>query len=125
MQVRRVGTENQANSPDRGTIAVLGQRYVGLPLTVRAAEVGWRVVGFDVDADRIKRRAAGESFVEYVPSSQGVRRVELTAEEVAKAQAVVVLTDHDVFEMDMRSNNAQYVLDTRHSLPAADVVEYL
>jgi UDP-N-acetyl-D-glucosamine dehydrogenase len=54
----------------RGSLVVMGQGYVGLPLAVRAAEVGWQVSGFDVDADRIKRLAAGESFVEDVPSSQ-------------------------------------------------------
>jgi UDP-N-acetyl-D-glucosamine dehydrogenase len=50
-------------------VVVAGQGYVGLPLAVRAAEVGHRVVGYDVDADRIKRLLAGESYVEDVPSA--------------------------------------------------------
>ena len=44
-------------------VIVVGQGYVGLPVAVRAAEAGFGVVGFDVDADRVKRLAAGESFV--------------------------------------------------------------
>ena len=44
-------------------LVVVGQGYVGLPLAVRAAEVGFRVVGFDVDEIRVKHLASGESFV--------------------------------------------------------------
>ncbi|MEY2568049.1 MAG: UDP-N-acetyl-D-glucosamine dehydrogenase, partial [Actinomycetota bacterium] len=51
-------------------LAVMGQGYVGLPLAVRAAEVGHDVVGFDPDTARIKLLAAGESFVEDIPSAQ-------------------------------------------------------
>ncbi|MFJ6722499.1 nucleotide sugar dehydrogenase [Streptomyces sp. NPDC091259] len=51
-------------------IVVAGQGYVGLPLAVRAAEVGHRVVGYDVDLDRVRRLSAGDSYVEDVPSSR-------------------------------------------------------
>lgn len=51
-------------------IVVAGQGYVGLPLAVRAAEGGHRVVGYDVDLHRIKRLTAGESYVEDVTSSR-------------------------------------------------------
>ncbi|RAK42239.1 UDP-N-acetyl-D-glucosamine dehydrogenase [Actinoplanes lutulentus] len=49
-------------------VVIAGQGYVGLPLAVRAAQVGHTVVGFDVDDDRIKRLAAGESYVDDVSS---------------------------------------------------------
>ncbi|MGO9583939.1 MAG: nucleotide sugar dehydrogenase [Acidimicrobiales bacterium] len=52
------------------TVVVVGQGYVGLPLALRAVEVGYRVVGFDTDEQRIKRLAAGESYVEDVPGAQ-------------------------------------------------------
>ncbi|WP_407841388.1 nucleotide sugar dehydrogenase [Streptomyces sp. DSM 116496] len=51
-------------------IVVAGQGYVGLPLAVRAAEVGHRVVGYDVDPHRVKQLAAGHSYVEDVPGSR-------------------------------------------------------
>src|SRR5688500_15678608 len=47
-------------------VVVVGQGYVGLPLAMRAVEAGFDVVGFDVDGDRTKRLATGESFVEDV-----------------------------------------------------------
>ena len=51
-------------------VVIAGQGYVGLPLAVRAAQVGHTVVGFDVDADRIKRLAAGESYVDDIASAE-------------------------------------------------------
>ena len=35
-----------------GRVAVVGQGYVGLPLAMRAVEVGHTVVGFDLDKSR-------------------------------------------------------------------------
>lgn len=54
------------SQPDR--LVVVGQGYAGLPVAMRAVEVGFHVVGFDVDVARIKRLAAGESQVEDVTS---------------------------------------------------------
>ena len=47
-------------------LLVVGQGYVGLPLAIRAAEVGYRVTGFDTDKNRVQRLADGDSFVEDV-----------------------------------------------------------
>src|SRR5437588_3019555 len=47
-------------------VVVLGQGYVGLPLAMRAVEVGHDVVGYDVEEARVKRLLAGESYVEDV-----------------------------------------------------------
>jgi UDP-N-acetyl-D-glucosamine dehydrogenase len=47
-------------------VVVIGQGYVGLPVATRAAEVGFEVVGFDVDATRVDRLQAGQSFIEDV-----------------------------------------------------------
>jgi UDP-N-acetyl-D-glucosamine dehydrogenase len=51
-------------------LRVLGQGYVGLPVAVRAAEVGFRVVGFDVDQRRIGNLAAGRSHVEDIADAR-------------------------------------------------------
>ncbi|MET9614281.1 nucleotide sugar dehydrogenase [Kitasatospora indigofera] len=51
-------------------VVVTGQGRVGLPLAVRAAEVGHRVVGYDPDEHRIKRLTVGESHVEDVPAAR-------------------------------------------------------
>ncbi|MEU6632843.1 nucleotide sugar dehydrogenase [Streptomyces parvus] len=51
-------------------IVVAGQGYVGLPLAVRAAEAGHRVVGYDVDAHRVRQLTAGQSYIEDVDSER-------------------------------------------------------
>jgi len=51
-------------------VVVVGQGYVGLPLAMRAVEVGYDVVGYDVDESRVKRLAAGESYVEDISATQ-------------------------------------------------------
>jgi len=50
-------------------VVVVGQGYVGLALAMRAVEVGFDVVGFDRDEDRVKRLAAGDSYVEDVSAA--------------------------------------------------------
>jgi UDP-N-acetyl-D-glucosamine dehydrogenase len=47
-------------------LVVIGQGYVGLPLALRAVDVGFHVVGFDLDPQRIKSLAAGKSYVEDI-----------------------------------------------------------
>ena len=44
-------------------MVVIGQGYVGLPVAVRAVQVGYTVVGFDVAQARIDQLAEGRSYV--------------------------------------------------------------
>ena len=48
-------------------IAVLGQGYVGLLISMRASEAGFPVVGLEVDERRAESLRAGRSYVEDVP----------------------------------------------------------
>lgn len=50
-------------------VVVVGQGYVGLPLSVRAAQVGHQVVAYDIDESRVKRLLAGESYVEDISAA--------------------------------------------------------
>ena len=49
---------------------MVGQGYVGLPLSVRSVEVGYDVVGFDTDIVRVARLKAGSSYVEDITSER-------------------------------------------------------
>ncbi len=49
-------------------IGIVGLGYVGLPLAVAFGKAGHEVVGYDVDAVRVERLAAGESDIEDVAS---------------------------------------------------------
>jgi UDP-N-acetyl-D-glucosamine dehydrogenase len=54
-----------------------------------------------------------------------VVRVDLSEEELSSADAVVLLTDHDAFDLDAVRIHSRYVLDTRHRLTPGERVEYL
>lgn len=47
-------------------VGVVGLGYVGLPLAIEAARVGYRVVGYDIDPERVEHLAAGRSPLEDV-----------------------------------------------------------
>jgi UDP-N-acetyl-D-glucosamine dehydrogenase len=54
----------------RAKVVVVGQGYVGLPVAIRAAEVGFPVVGYDVAPGRVDALASGRSYVEDVPDER-------------------------------------------------------
>jgi UDP-N-acetyl-D-glucosamine dehydrogenase len=47
-------------------VVVIGQGYVGLPLAIRAVEVGFDVVGFDLDKTKVSDLSAAVSHVDDV-----------------------------------------------------------
>jgi UDP-N-acetyl-D-glucosamine dehydrogenase len=49
---------------------VVGQGYVGLPVAMRAVEVGFEVIGYDASMERVASLAAGRSYVGDVPDSE-------------------------------------------------------
>jgi UDP-N-acetyl-D-mannosaminuronate dehydrogenase len=67
---------------------------------------------------------AADPYVRYGSLPEGVELADFTAEEVAAADAVVLLTDHDCFDLDLVAQQARYVLDTRHRM-AGERVEHL
>ena len=58
------------------TVVVVGLGYVGLPLAMRAAEVGHHVVGYDTNRQRTELLASGQSYVEDVPAEQLAKALE-------------------------------------------------
>lgn len=48
-------------------IGIVGLGYVGLPLVLRFTEVGYKVVGLDIDARKTERLNRGESYIEHIP----------------------------------------------------------
>jgi UDP-N-acetyl-D-glucosamine dehydrogenase len=48
------------------TVGVIGLGYVGLPLVLLFCESGFRVIGFDVDANKTEALARGESYIRHI-----------------------------------------------------------
>lgn len=51
-------------------VVIVGQGYVGLPVAMRAVEVGFTVVGVDLDVNRIESLNRGASYVDDVSHAQ-------------------------------------------------------
>lgn len=57
-----------ASVKDRSAvIGVIGLGYVGIPLALTALRRGFRVVGFDIDADRVAQINAGTETIKHIP----------------------------------------------------------
>jgi UDP-N-acetyl-D-glucosamine dehydrogenase len=50
----------------RAVIGIFGLGYVGLPLALRYAEVGYKVTGFDIDPGKVEALNAGRSYIEHI-----------------------------------------------------------
>src|SRR3989442_15680920 len=50
-------------------VGVIGLGYVGLPLALRFSEAGFRVLGFDTDAEKVRRLNAGTSYLLRFPDA--------------------------------------------------------
>jgi UDP-N-acetyl-D-glucosamine dehydrogenase len=70
-------------------------------------------------------RAADPHVVEGLPADNRLVRVEPTREELAEADVVVLLTDHDGFDYELVTEHAQFVLDCRRRLPSGPTIEVL
>ena len=51
-------------------IGVIGLGYVGLPICVAAAEVGSKVLGFDVDTAKADAINRGQSYLKHIPAGR-------------------------------------------------------
>jgi UDP-N-acetyl-D-glucosamine dehydrogenase len=56
----------------KAVIGIVGLGYVGLPLMLRYNEVGYKVIGFDIDQSKVDSLTKGESYIEHI-SSESIR----------------------------------------------------
>lgn len=54
-------------------IGIVGLGYVGLPLSLRYAETGYKVIGFDVDQNKVDRLNRGQTYIEHI-ASEGIAK---------------------------------------------------
>ena len=54
----------------RAVIGILGLGYVGLPLAVRYVEAGFKVLGFDIDHEKVEALNDGTSYIEHIASEK-------------------------------------------------------
>lgn len=113
--VRRVmsGLNARRRSLNGSRVLVLGLSYkknTGDPRESPAVRVAQLLLAEGAEVHAV------EPFVEAHRLPREISRVELTAEEVREADAILVLTDHDVFDYSLLESADAYVLDTRNRL---------
>ena len=47
-------------------VGIVGLGYVGLPMVRAVHDAGFRVIGFDIDFEKIKCLRAGESYLKHL-----------------------------------------------------------
>jgi UDP-N-acetyl-D-glucosamine dehydrogenase len=70
-------------------------------------------------------KAADPHVVEGLPVDTRLVRVEPVPEELAAADVVVLLTDHDSFDYELIAAHAPFVLDCRRRLASGPTIEVL
>ncbi|WP_341301624.1 nucleotide sugar dehydrogenase [Lysinibacillus sp. FSL H8-0500] len=105
------------------TIGVVGLGYVGLPLAVEKAKAGFKVIGFDVQKEKVDKVNAGENYIgDVIPADleQLVKSGQLTATadysfiKDVDAVAICVPTPLDIYKqpnMDYVKSSAQAIAD--------------
>jgi len=50
-------------------VGILGLGYVGIPLSISFAEAGFKVIGFDINSQKVEKLMKGVSYIEHIHSS--------------------------------------------------------
>jgi len=59
-----------------GVVGIVGMGYVGLPLALAFAEAGFRVIGFEIDEDKIKNLKASKNYLRHIDEKRIKNAVE-------------------------------------------------
>lgn len=77
-------------------IGIIGLGYVGIPLALRFSEVGFSIIGFDIDEVRVATLNSGESPIEHIPAAlitamrQGGFEATSEFSRIAEVDAIVI-----------------------------------
>ncbi len=108
-------------------IGVIGLGYVGLPIMLRFAEEGYKVIGFDVDKAKVRDINRGASYIRHIPSDriapfvkgrtpQLMATIDMSA--LKKADAIIICVPTPL--TDKREPDLSYVENT-----AKEIARYL
>ena len=102
------------------TVAVIGLGYVGLPLALRYADVGYNALGVDIDIDKVTQLNAGKSYIEHI-SHERVQlannqnfRATSDFSEIANADAIILCVPTPLSKQ--REPDLSFVLNTLDSI---------
>tara|TARA_R100001244_G_scaffold6593_15_gene8047 strand:+ start:25118 stop:26422 length:1305 start_codon:yes stop_codon:yes gene_type:complete len=104
----------------RAVVGIVGLGYVGLPLVLRFTEVGFRVVGFDIDAPKVAMLNAGQSSIEHISNDKLARACadgfEATGDFARAAEVDVLILCVPTPLSKYREPDLSYVINTVENL---------
>ena len=101
-------------------IGVIGLGYVGLPLSLRFAEAGFRVVGFDVDPEKVAQLNERRSYIAHISSRRvaaGLRNGFVATHDFSRAReadALIICVPTPLNQH--REPDLSYVIGTMESI---------
>lgn len=100
-------------------ICIVGLGYVGLPLVLRFAEKGYRVIGIDVDPLKNEAINQGRSYIEHIPSERiscvsNLIKATNQFSEATEADAIILCVPTPLNKY--REPDLSFVLQTMDSL---------
>jgi UDP-N-acetyl-D-glucosamine dehydrogenase len=101
-------------------IGVIGLGYVGLPLSLRFTEAGFRVLGFDIDQWKVDQLVEGRSYIEHITAARiqdGLRKGFSATSDFSRAaepDALIICVPTPLD--DHREPDLSFVIGTTESL---------
>lgn len=101
-------------------IGIVGLGYVGLPLMLRYTEVGYKVIGFDIDQSKVDALSQGKSYIEHIPQTSIKNAIKngfeatIDFKRVSEADALILCVPTPLNKY--REPDMSFVLDTTDSL---------
>jgi UDP-N-acetyl-D-glucosamine dehydrogenase len=101
-------------------IGIVGLGYVGLPLVLRFHEVGFRVIGFDIDQAKVQALNDGRSYIEHISADRiadiAHSGFEATSDFARAGEADVLILCVPTPLNKHREPDLSFVIDTTESL---------
>jgi UDP-N-acetyl-D-glucosamine dehydrogenase len=119
-KIDHVATLTHKFQTKSAVIGVIGLGYVGLPLAMRFAECGLSVLGFDIDAAKVEKLRAGQSYINYISTEEIKRSMEcgltVTADfaRLAEPDALIICVPTPLNRH--REPDLSYVLQTTREI---------
>lgn len=102
------------------SIGIFGLGYVGLPLILRYAEIGFNVVGIDIDQNKVDTLMQGKSYIDHISSERIQSALEDSFEattdfsRVSKLDALIIcvptpLNNHHEPDLSFVTNTTEMI----------------
>lgn len=102
-------------------VGVIGLDYVGLPLALEGAKVGFRVCGVDNSEEVVRRvkecpPACQDATPEFSVNGYKMPSQEMIDELLASTDCVVLVTNHSAYPHERIAEKAKALIDARNAV---------